>query len=533
MTERFYQEDFMELKNKFKRTFTAVIVTGIFMAGAAFSEESSILSAKGQRAFNGGNYSEAMKYFTDALANDPGNPELLVWQGICYSRQGNYEKAIEALSKAGDAPAVAETRDFETGYACYMLEKYSDAENAFLSALKRNPSHNASKYFLGRVYLDSSDNRKAIDTFSGVTGNYQSDALYYSGVASYNMNEKEPAKNKFNAYLESEGKTAELSARAESYLKDLEGKGRSAKKWNVNARGYMEYDDNVILVDPDSKKAAAEEAKDFGFLIEFPPTDDNDWRYVYRVRGSYYPYMSENSRFDLTASVYNSTHIDLSEYDLNHTTVGTGYRFFAGAFSGAIRYDAAYSILDGKDYKRSHTPSAEFSYKWEKLTLSLSHRYSDEHFFRYNNSFLLAQRRGHVHRSELTALFEFSKNLSVWGGYEYAVFSSSPYFDADMNTLEAGLSVKFLERHNLIFRTSYYEKDYDSPASDFWHSYLGQVGLMTERDDDNLRLGIEYIARINDSLSFSAGYSHTDNDSNHVLSDYDRNVVNLGIILNR
>ncbi len=523
----------MGIKKINRKMLVALFVCILLVSGYVAGEELQIVSAKGQREFNKGNYSTALKIFSDGLEQSPDNLNLQLWKAICLSRMGNYDKALLSLKKIADNSATDSIRDFEIGYAYYSLKDFDNAEKSFLKVLKSNPGNNSANYFAGRACLDNGNNEKALSYFEKVKGDFEKDAIYYSAVACYRAGNKECATEKFNSYLAGGGTNSQLAKNSNKYLDDMDGGSRAVKRWKVKARGYMEYDDNIILVDSDSKSAAIAEAKNHGLDIDFPATDESDWRYVYKVKGSLYPFVSDLMRMDLTASLYNSTHMDLTEYNLNYTTAGTGITFNLGKLLAAIRYDLGYSILDGKGYKRAHMPSVELKYSRDKATFRFTHLYSDEHFFRFDGSSFLVDKTGHVNRSELMLFYRLNNSVSFWGSYEYAAFSRGPIYEADMNTVGAGLSLVFLEKNNLIFRAGYHEKDYANKASDFWYGFLMLDNLMTERNDDNFRISVEYIRKINDSLSFSAGINHSNNDSNHVLNDYERNSFSLGLVLNR
>lgn len=106
---------------------------------------------KGQDSFAGGDYENALLYFSKALEENPNKAEYYIEQGHTYVALGQYEAAREALSSAVVERDLELTRKNNKrawraiGISYYEEEKYEEAKGYFEKALAEEllPSLNA------------------------------------------------------------------------------------------------------------------------------------------------------------------------------------------------------------------------------------------------------------------------------------------------------------------------------------------------------------------------------------------------------
>jgi tetratricopeptide (TPR) repeat protein len=84
-------------------------------------------------------YPEAEKYFRDALANDPNDPEALYFLAICQTNQNRHQEALETIDRA--IAVVPELADFHALRAFILvdLHRHGDALKASEEALRLEP----------------------------------------------------------------------------------------------------------------------------------------------------------------------------------------------------------------------------------------------------------------------------------------------------------------------------------------------------------------------------------------------------------
>lgn len=108
---------------------------------------------KGIKLLKDENYSEAIVYFENATAIDPGF--AFAWDnvGICARRLGDYNKAIEAYKKsiAVDPEGITPLQNLPVAYE--FLKKYDEAIEAYHNFLKISPDDPEAYYGSGRIYI--------------------------------------------------------------------------------------------------------------------------------------------------------------------------------------------------------------------------------------------------------------------------------------------------------------------------------------------------------------------------------------------
>jgi tetratricopeptide (TPR) repeat protein len=114
-------------------------------------------------------FSSARGEFEEARKLDPHDDMTLLNLGQVYTELGEYEKAIEALSKAKElASPVNPIPEIYLGYAYYRHGKLDEANEALESALKIDIKHPAAHYYLGLVSLKRGRVEEATEHFEEV-----------------------------------------------------------------------------------------------------------------------------------------------------------------------------------------------------------------------------------------------------------------------------------------------------------------------------------------------------------------------------
>ncbi len=124
-----------------------VVVAGMTPArGASVASKNK----EGNRLFHQGKYQEAEKYYMDAEVQAPGRPELLYNLGNSLIRQKKYEQALQSLRQAsskGDK-GLKENSWYNSGNALFEMGNYKDSAQAYIQALRVNPTDRDAKHNL-------------------------------------------------------------------------------------------------------------------------------------------------------------------------------------------------------------------------------------------------------------------------------------------------------------------------------------------------------------------------------------------------
>jgi len=105
---------------------------------------------EGNRLFEQGKFPDAEKAYLDAQLEAPGRPELLYNLGNTLVKQKKYEPAIQSLRQATSKAerGLQASSWYNLGNALYESGNLSDAAQAFVQALRANPTDRDAKHNL-------------------------------------------------------------------------------------------------------------------------------------------------------------------------------------------------------------------------------------------------------------------------------------------------------------------------------------------------------------------------------------------------
>jgi Tfp pilus assembly protein PilF len=128
------------------------------LANERFPEDA--LYQRAMRAFQGSEYDSAMQMASDALKLNPRMAALWSMVGGIYMRQGMYDRALEPMEICNALNPDATGVLTNLGRVYFHLERYDDAESAFLGAIEKDPGYAPPVHELVRVYEKSKDHEK-------------------------------------------------------------------------------------------------------------------------------------------------------------------------------------------------------------------------------------------------------------------------------------------------------------------------------------------------------------------------------------
>lgn len=123
----------------------------IAIAAAAFpllADQGDLKS--GVKAYQDGNYEEALGKFQNALLDDPENPQIHFDAGTALYQQEKYEDALKSFQKAiqTNEETLQEAAYYNQGNTLFRMDKLQEAIEAYKKALDLNPDDQDAKFNL-------------------------------------------------------------------------------------------------------------------------------------------------------------------------------------------------------------------------------------------------------------------------------------------------------------------------------------------------------------------------------------------------
>lgn len=121
----------------------------------AYSESLAAKNREGNRLFAEGKYEDAEKAYLDAQVKSPGKPEVLYNLGNALIKQKKTDQGIQALRQAqgkGDK-GIQERSWYNSGNALFSMDKFQDAAEAYIQALRIDPADKDAKHNLEMALL--------------------------------------------------------------------------------------------------------------------------------------------------------------------------------------------------------------------------------------------------------------------------------------------------------------------------------------------------------------------------------------------
>lgn len=130
----------------------AIITTLLFMVSIprVHAETMASKNKEGNQLFSEGKYAEAEKAYLDAQVKSPGKPEVLYNFGNSLIKQNKLDQGMQALHQSmNQGSSEIKTHSwYNTGNALFAKGNFQDASQAYIQALKLNPSDKDAKHNL-------------------------------------------------------------------------------------------------------------------------------------------------------------------------------------------------------------------------------------------------------------------------------------------------------------------------------------------------------------------------------------------------
>lgn len=156
---RFYK--LSDFRNEFEDLFTSRldIYNSLFYREICGSPEDDRSLA--DYFFSKEYFSDALSLYLTLISTVSDDAEIYEKAGYCYQKEGKYEKAVEAYSKA----ALIDPKSWtlrKTGYCLRRLGRSEEALEAYLRALKNDPDDQGTILMTAHCYLDTDRYEEAL-----------------------------------------------------------------------------------------------------------------------------------------------------------------------------------------------------------------------------------------------------------------------------------------------------------------------------------------------------------------------------------
>jgi len=138
------------------RNAALLLLALILVPQFCLSESVASKNKRGNRLFEQGRYEDAEKAYLSAQVDGPGKPEILYNLGNSFVKQKKYREGIQALGQSigSGNREIKERGWYNKGNALFTEGYYRDSANAFVQALKLNPSDRDAKHNLELALLE-------------------------------------------------------------------------------------------------------------------------------------------------------------------------------------------------------------------------------------------------------------------------------------------------------------------------------------------------------------------------------------------
>lgn len=478
------------------------------------SVDSELAFHRGVVAFGDGRYEEARIAFQRALDEDPEDTAAMQYLGMIAQEQGDLEAAVGHFQNVLALEPDNHDVRLDLGSALIETGDIEAARSELDQVLAAEPDNARANLFAGIAAYRAGSYQQAIerlDRAKQLDPSLAAHASYYAGLSAAFLGNFAEAEGAFSA-VEEQSPLSPLSRSAESLRQQITPPAAAPQRpWTLALTAGIEWDSNPTFAGKSDPAV--------------PGSGDqhDDFRGVFRVRGSYD--LIDAQPYFLSAGYdgYLSAHHDQTEVDLQ-THVGWlsgGLDYDPVRFG--LRYDYAFTMIDLADKFRS----------LNRITPSVTYRESDwgvtQGFFQWQNADFLTGLPNPFDRDSnrytigvnqflFVAPFTYLR-VGALGEFNRA---DSPDFSYDGLEVSGGAAAElpFDVLFTALYRFLY--RDYRSVNA--FPTEWG-TSIFRARRDTISRLTVEFARPIGEHFEASIAGSFDFNDSNIDLYDYNRSVV--------
>jgi Tfp pilus assembly protein PilF len=504
---------------KLTPAFVAVVAALALYVPAAPSQaqgDAEIAFHRGISAYGDGRLDDARKAFGQVLARDREDTDAMRYLGLIAQAQGRPKEAIAFYQSALELEPDNHDARFDLGTALLEAGRPDEARAAFEQVIAEEPDRARAHYFAGIAAYRVEQYDDAVAFMNRATEldpSLKAEASYYTGLAEAYQGNISQASVALDTV--SQSAQSPLSDSAASMRDRLRAPTGPPRPWALSFTTGAEYDSNPTL--------AAEGM-----------SEQEDARFVFRLRGHYDVWQNEKVAFRTGYDGYLGVHTSESQVDLQTHVAYASAGWNLDPVRLNLRYDFAYTMIDLTDELRilnRVTPTVTLrQQEWGLLQGFYQFSYAD-----FESTDVIAdlelQRDGPRHA------FGFNQYVFLSGKagpLEYLRFGAAgDFYDADSaeQTYRAyevsggfGLGLPFDTDLTALYR--YVRRDYNGKTSlEVDPGDLPIPGGTTRRDDHISLIFLDLSKNVADHWIVSVSGNGNFNSSDVGVFDYNRFVV--------
>jgi tetratricopeptide (TPR) repeat protein len=336
----------------FMRSAGLVIAGSFLLFGAvpsAFGQTAQPASAsqpdhmlQGTMHYRLGNYEEALDDLTKARIKDPKSPIAAYYLGATLKKMQQYDKALPQLLEAVTLYPVVKEAYLELADVYYVLGRNDEALKAIASAEGDDVDPPQAAFLKGLVLVKKRSYTEAEVAFEKARrlDPRLASAVDFQIASIYHRQGKQiDALDRFTA-VAAQDPNSDIGLMAKQQADVLSKRLKTGERFTAVVAAQYQYDSNVVLKPSSASSAVA-------------ITNESDTAVVIAARAEYAPLFPAPYSLKLQYALYLSRYDKLSNYDVTSNTFGIapGMTVGGGQLTAPVSYNM--TDVDGKSYLKA------------------------------------------------------------------------------------------------------------------------------------------------------------------------------------
>jgi tetratricopeptide (TPR) repeat protein len=465
---------------------------------------------QGTMNFRLGNYEEALDDLTKARLKDPQSSVAAFYLGATLKKMQQYSKALPHLVEAVTLqPAVKEAYP-ELADVYYVLGKNDEALKALESAEREGVEPAQTAYLKGLVLIKKrsyTEGEASLEKARTLDPKLSSAVDYQIAMIYHRQGKQAEALDRFNA-VAAKDPESDVGQMAKQQADALSKLLQARRQFSAVVSAQYQYDSNVILKPNNAPSAVA-------------ISNQSDNALVVTAQAEYAPVLPAPYSLKLQYALYASKYQKLTDYDVMSNTfaITPGMALGGGSLSAPLSYNM--TTLNGNDYLKAFglapvyvfTPAEgqqaqavvryqQFDFQYP-VTLPDENRDSTDIAMGISWYWLIAQQKGY-----LNARYEIDRNDATGKNWSYLG-----------NKIDAAVLYPMGDALRLSLELEAYFQTYENVNTSF----------NVKRKDTTVTATAQALYALTRNVEAYLQYMYMKDDSNIDVYAFSKNVIGIGL----